>query len=650
MDCLQTILKKYWGYTSFRAQQLDIIRAVMARRDCVALLPTGGGKSLTYQLPALAQDGVAIVITPLIALMRDQVEALRARGVKAVAINSAMSFAQIDIALDNCAYGDVKLLYIAPERIDTLVFRSRLRKMNVSLVAIDEAHCISEWGYDFRPSYLRIASLRELLPGVPFLALTATATTVVLDDIIRHTALCDPLIFRASFARANLSFVVREVENKYEQMLRIVDKVAGSGIVYCRTRKQTQEVADFLASRAESATFYHAGLDPRLRTKRQEQWRSGDVRIIVATNAFGMGIDKADVRFVIHFAPPASIEAYYQEAGRAGRDGQRAWAVMLYNAADEVAIDRRLELEFPPVKEIKRIYDALFNFLQISIGGGKNEIYDFDLMAFAVYSKTFSLTAYNALKILELGGYMTLTDQAEHKTRIMFRIQRDDLYRFRVENAMMDRFLTILLRNYTGLFSDFVAVDEAFLASATGYTELRVVELLLTLSRAQIIKYIPRRVSPLIVFDQERLPIADVLISAPIYARRREQSALRSAAVVAYAQNRTLCRSVILQNYFDERLATPCGVCDVCLAKKAAQDSPCDSPPANSPTIQEQVMELLRSAVEYDLRSMVSAIDGPASVALLALRDMIARGQIEQLGSGVLKIKIPCKNSGKERD
>ncbi|MEF9950621.1 MAG: RecQ family DEAD/DEAH box helicase, partial [Mucinivorans sp.] len=255
MDCLQTILKKYWGYTSFRAQQLDIIRAVMARRDCVALLPTGGGKSLTYQLPALAQDGVAIVITPLIALMRDQVEALRARGVKAVAINSAMSFAQIDIALDNCAYGDVKLLYIAPERIDTLVFRSRLRKMNVSLVAIDEAHCISEWGYDFRPSYLRIASLRELLPGVPFLALTATATTVVLDDIIRHTALCDPLIFRASFARANLSFVVREVENKYEQMLRIVDKVAGSGIVYCRTRKQTQEVADFLASRAESATF-----------------------------------------------------------------------------------------------------------------------------------------------------------------------------------------------------------------------------------------------------------------------------------------------------------------------------------------------------------------------------------------------------------
>lgn len=633
MDQLQTILKKYWGFSEFRPLQREIIERVMAGHDTVALLPTGGGKSLTYQLPAIAMQGVTIVITPLIALMRDQVEALRKRGVNAVAINSSMNFAQIDVALDNCVYGDVKLLYIAPERIDTLIFRSRLRKMTVAMVAVDEAHCISQWGYDFRPSYLRIASLREALPDVPFLAVTATATDIVLQDIIKHAALNSPKVFRASFARANLSFVVRHTENKYEQLLRIAQKVDGAGIIYCRTRKQSQDVAEFLVSRGFAADFYHAGLGYRLRSAKQSDWMSGRTRVIVATNAFGMGIDKADVRFVAHLAPPDSIEAYYQEAGRAGRDGARSWAVMLYNATDRTAVDRRIEMEYPPIAEIKRIYEALFNFLQISIGGGKQEIYDFDLMKFSIYSKTFSLTAYNALKILELGGYLTLTDEMEHSTRIMFRVQRDDLYRFRVENQALDSFLKILLRSYTGLFSDFVAVDEAFLAAASGYTERRVVEMLLTLSRAKVIRYIPRRRSPLIVLDEERLPVEDLLIPSSIYARRREQSELRSTAVIQYAEQQSLCRSVVLQNYFDEQTATPCGVCDVCLSRREQYDAS-----TVLVEVEAEIMERLRSAEQYDLRSLVASIDGRASVALNAVRRLIAQGKIKQNSSGTLSV------------
>ncbi|MEG3047829.1 MAG: ATP-dependent DNA helicase RecQ [Mucinivorans sp.] len=634
MDSLHIILKKYWGFDSLRAEQGEIIRAVMAGRDTVGLLPTGGGKSLTYQLPAMALDGLAIVITPLIALMRDQVERLKSRGINAVAINSSMSAQAIDIALDNCAYGDVKMLYIAPERIDTLIFRSRLRKMNISLVAVDEAHCISEWGYDFRPAYLRIASLRELLPGVPLLALTATATKVVLQDIKLRLVLSDPLVVNASFARPNIAFVVRCVENKYEQMLRVVSKVAGAGIVYCRTRKQTEQVAEFLVSRGVKADFYHAGLDFRLRTARQEQWMNGMNRVIVATNAFGMGIDKADVRFVLHFSPPASIEAYYQEAGRAGRDGVRSWAVMLYNDTDRVSIDRRLELEFPPIDEIKRIYEALFNFLQITVGGGKDEVYDFDLMAFSIYCHAFSLTALNALKILELCGYLTLTDEAEHATRIMFRVQRDDLYRFRVENVALDHFLMTVLRNYTGLFSDFVAVDEAFLAAASGYTERKVVEMLITLSRAKVIKYIPRRRTPLIVFDEERLPASDVLIPAAVYARRREQSAQRAGAVVDYAQQQTECRSVVLQHYFDEPHAVPCGVCDVCLAKRAEDRS------SQVVDIQREIMELLRRGERYDVRSVVARIGGVSAEVVGVIRGMMDDGRIEQLPDGQVRIKV----------
>lgn len=633
---LYTILKKHWNFSQFRPLQLDIIKTVISGSDCVALLPTGGGKSLTYQIPALAMDGVAIVITPLIALMKDQVEALRKRGVNAVSINSSMTFSQIDAALDNCVYGDVKLLYIAPERIDTLVFRSRLRRMNVSLVAIDEAHCISQWGHDFRPSYLRIGALREVLPEVPFMALTATATEVVLKDISFHLKLRDPRIFRASFARQNLSFAIRTTENKLEQILRIATNINGSGIVYCRTRAATEQVADFLRQHSISADFYHAGLGYNVRSAKQNDWMKGRVRVIVATNAFGMGIDKPDVRFVVHHQIPASIEAYYQEAGRAGRDGERSWAVVVYSPQDAVAAARRIELEYPPLDEVRRIYEALFTFLKISIGGGKDEIYDFDLMQFAGYARVFSLTAFNAIKLLELNGYMTLTDEMDNPTRLKFRVSRDDLYKFRVDNADLDNFLKIVLRTYTGLFSDFVAIDEGYLARVSGFAEHTVVKMLLTLSRAKILSYIPRRRSPLIAFQEERLPKGDLLIAPETYSGRRIQSQLLAAAMVHYAEQTEGCRSVVLQNYFDEHTATQCGVCDICMAR-ARQKLPAIDTRIDVERARKAVLEILHKDPKTDIQSLMRLMGGSASVAISAIRSLIANGEIRQNSNGTFQ-------------
>ena len=621
MDRALDLLKKHWGHSSFRPLQREAIEAVVGGRDAAVLLPTGGGKSLTYQLPALLLDGVAVVVTPLIALMRDQVGALKARGIKAVAVHSGMTFHQIDTALDNCVYGDVKLLYIAPERLDTLVFRSRLKKMTVSLVAVDEAHCISQWGYDFRPSYLRIGALREALPGVPFLAVTATATPRVLDDILKYCKLDNPVVLKGSYERKNLSFVVRAASNKYEQLLRVAEKVDGSGIVYCRTRAQTEQVADLLRARGVAADFYHAGLDHRLRTLRQADWTNGTTRVVAATNAFGMGIDKADVRFVVHMAPPDSLEAYYQEAGRAGRDGRRAWAVLLYHPDDRAAVGKRLETEYPPLDEIRRVYESVFNFLQVSIGGGRDEIYDFDLMAFAAYAKVYSLRAYSAIKILELGGYMTLVDEMDHSTRIAFRISRDDLYRYRVETPAMDSFLKILLRSYTGLFADFVAVDEAYLAAASGFTERKVVEFLLALSRAKIIRYIPRRRTPVIVFHEERLPLKDVRIAPEIYTHRLEQSRARAEAVWGYVENTTECRAALLRDYFGDLNAAPCGVCDLCLENKA------DYAPAIRRALQERENRA-------PLGELVASVDGPAEQVVEAIKKMIRQRIVVQHEDG----------------
>lgn len=632
---LYGILKKYWNFDEFRPLQKEIIDSVIGGRDTVALLPTGGGKSLTYQIPAIALDGVAIVITPLIALMKDQVEALKRRGVNAVAINSSMSYGQIDAALDNCVYGDVKLLYIAPERIDTLVFRSRVKRMNVSLLAVDEAHCISQWGHDFRPSYLRINSLRDVLPQVPFMALTATATEVVLADICKQLSLAEPALFRRSFARPNLSFAVRITENRLEQILRICTNIAGSGIVYCRTRADTEQVADYLRTAGLSADFYHAGLRYDMRSAKQNAWMKGQMKVVVATNAFGMGIDKPDVRFVVHHQIPASIESYYQEAGRAGRDGQRSWAVVVYSPTDAAAAQKRIALEYPPIEQVRRIYDALFNFLQISIGGGKDEVYDFDIMRFAGYANIFSVTAYNAIKLIELNGYMTLLDEMDYPTRIKFRVGREDLYRFRVDNADLDSFLKILLRTYTGLFTDFIAIDESYLERVSGFAEHTVVKMLLTLSRSRILSYIPRRRTPLIAFHEERLPKADLYITPATYAVRRVQSELLVTSMVQYAEQSDICRSVVLQNYFDEHTATPCGICDVCLAGKNSQTSAADHL-KNIEVVKSTILESLIDNQNIDIQALMRLVGGNSSLVTVALRSLIASGAITQTPCGTL--------------
>ncbi len=627
MPHLQQILETNWRHKEFRPLQREIIESVMAGADTVALLPTGGGKSITYQLPALALPGIAVVITPLIALMKDQVDALRKRHINAVAVHSALQPHEVDRLLDNCVYGGVKILYIAPERIDTPMFRSRLRKMEVSLVAVDEAHCISEWGYDFRPSYLRIKELRDQLPGVPFLALTATATRQVLDDICGQLRLNEPRVFRAGFARPNLRFVLREGENKLDQLLRVVRGVEGSGIVYVRTRRAAEEVAAQLMQEGISADFYHAGLGHRLRNAKQEDWTRGRLRIIVATNAFGMGIDKSDVRFVVHHQMPASLEAYYQEAGRAGRDGLPAYAVLLYQGADVAAAERRIALEYPPLDTIRQVYEALFNYLQVPVGEGKNQLFDFDLMAFATRFKFFSLTAYNALKILELNGYLTLTDLMENPTRIQFRISREELYKLQVDRTDLEGFIKGVLRMYTGLFTDLVPIDEGEIARRSGYTEERVVQMLYRLSVMRVIRYIPRRNSPLVVLEQERLPTADLTILPQTYDRRRELSQLRAAAMVEYAENRTQCRSVVIGHYFDEADPEPCGVCDVCLERKTTPTAA----EHRLHAVEERVLERLNSLEAGEtiaLRQLVAAIPGSSMRVLTAIRRLVAEGKV----------------------
>lgn len=624
------ILHRVWGFNDFRPLQREIVDSLLCGHDTVGLLPTGGGKSITFQVPALMCEGVAIVITPLIALMRDQVERLRKKHIEAAMINSSMTFSQIDATLDNCIYGDIKLLYIAPERIDTLIFRTRLSRMRVSLVAVDEAHCISEWGHDFRPSYLKIGELRESLPEVPFIALTATATDAVLKDIKYYLKLRDPKVFRDSYARGNISFVVRHTTNKFEQLLTIVRNVQGCGIVYCRTRKGTEDVADFLRSQNINADFYHAGLVAPMRNAKQREWSEGRVRVIVATNAFGMGIDKADVRFVVHYEMPQSIESYYQEAGRAGRDGLPSWAVLLYENRDRERLSKRMQLEYPPLKDIKTVYEKLFNFLGVGIGEGKEQVFDFSLLDFAAFAKIYSLTIHAALKIIELNGYIALTEELDNPTRIRFRVLRDELYKYRVENRDLDNFLKILLRNYTGLFADFVAIDEGFLSKVSGFMEAAVVKMLLTLSRDKIINYIPRRRTPLVALLEERLPIEDMLIAPATYASRRSLGELRGLSMADYAEQSQKCRARVLREYFDETGVEDCGSCDVCRAGRASTMEQ-KSSEAELKTI---VMQMLARSERMDMAEIVRRLRTTPDVALRVLRGLMSDGVIKQVADG----------------
>lgn len=564
MNIYQQILTKYWGYPNFRTLQDDIIKSVGNGNDTLGLMTTGGGKSITFQVPALAKDGLCLVITPLIALMKDQVANLVKRGIKAIMVYSGMTKNEIDVALENCIYGDYKFLYLSPERIGSELFKIRVQKMNVNMVAIDEAHCISQWGYDFRPSYLKIAELRDLLPDVPFLALTATATPEVVEDIQEKLLFRKKNVLKTSYERKNLVYIVREVEDKQKYLLKIIGNVKGSGIVYVRTRKKSKEIKDFLKNNQISAEHYHAGLSNKIRTQKQTDWTRSKFRVMVATNAFGMGIDKADVRFVVHFDLPDSLEAYFQEAGRAGRDGERAYAVLLFNSADEKKLDQQVKSNFPEISQIKRVYEALGNYFQIPVGSGKNGVFDFNIADFSSKYKFNLVNAYNSLKFLGREGYLELTEEINNPSKVHFLIDRDDLYKFQVANVKFDGFIKLLLRSYTGIFTEYVSINERSLAQNANVHIDIVYQYLSKLNNMKIIRYIPQKKTPLIIFTEERLDQKSLFISKENYKKRKERFVSRIESVIDYASNQDLCRSQVLLSYFGEKDSNPCGKCDVC--------------------------------------------------------------------------------------
>ena len=568
LDKFEEILKQYWGYSHFRSIQRDVIESVYNGNDTLALMPTGGGKSITFQVPALAMEGTCLVITPLIALMKDQVENLKKRGINAIAVHSGLTRHEVDVALDNCAYGEVKFLYLSPERTTTELFRERLRKIKVSMVAVDESHCISQWGYDFRPSYLRIAELREIIPEpVPFLALTATATPEVVEDIQQKLKFRNHMVFSMSFARENLVYLVRKVEDKSKHLVKIAQSIPGSGIVYVRNRSKTREIALMFQKEGISADFYHAGLTMEVRNARQNDWQTGKTKVIVATNAFGMGIDKPDVRFVAHVDLPDSPEAYFQEAGRAGRDLKLAYAVLLYNETDSQKIEQRVESNFPPIEEIKRTYQALGSYLNVAIGAGKGETYDFNLMDFCSAYKLNSAKAYSSLKILEREGYLELTDELDNPSRIMFIASKQELYKFQVAHADLDGFIKVVLRNFTGVFSQYVRIDEVYLARLAGIPVEKTFENLKSLSRHKIISYIPKKRTPLVIFIEERLDDKNLRIDPSSYRLLKSRFEDRAKAMLSYANNQTKCRSQILCEYFGQKDSYRCGKCDVCTSR-----------------------------------------------------------------------------------
>ncbi len=561
------ILLKYWGYDSFRPMQEEIIQSVLEGKDTLALLPTGGGKSICFQVPALMREGICIVVSPLIALMKDQVANLVKRGIKAVAVYSGQSASEIDISIDNCIYGDVKFLYLSPERLGSDIIRSRIAKMKVNLLAIDEAHCISQWGYDFRPPYLQIAEIREFLPQTPILALTATATRDVIKDICKKLEFKNEKIFVKSFERKNLVYAVLKEENKLERLYKICTKVKGTGIVYVRNRRKSKEIAQYLQKRKISADYYHAGLDAKTRDKKQSDWTSERIRIIVSTNAFGMGIDKPNVRFVVHLDLPDSPEAYFQEAGRAGRDEKKAFGVLLYNNSDLIDIDKFFENSFPPIDFIKNIYNALGNYVQLATGSGKDKSYDFSLSDFCIHYNLERITTFNALKFLEKQGYIMLSEAFSSPSRMIILITNEELYRFMVANASHENLLKTILRSYTGLFSDFTRIDEQDIGKRINNQPDEVHRQLKKLHHLRVIHYEPQNTKPRLTFIQGRIDIKDISISTINYAERKKFAALRIDAIKDYVSSQNICRSLILLKYFGETDALRCGRCDVCLER-----------------------------------------------------------------------------------
>ena len=571
---VQSILKKYWGYDDFRGIQREIIESIGAGKDTLGLMPTGGGKSITFQVPALAQDGVCIVITPLIALMKDQVSNLRRRGIQASAIYSGMSHDSILMTLENAVFGGVKILYVSPERIATSLFIEKLRHMKVSFVCVDEAHCISQWGYDFRPSYLSIADIRKELPNTPVLALTATATPEVIDDIQERLQFREKCVYKMSFARKNLAYVVRHTSNKLGQLIHILSSVNGAAIVYVRSRKRTKDYAEALNAAGISATFYHAGLENQEKDQRQKTWQEDKVRVMVATNAFGMGIDKPDVRVVVHIDCPDCLEAYFQEAGRAGRDGRKSYAVLLYDNTDRTKLQRRVADTFPDKEFIRQVYDQLAYFYQIGIGSGYNACFEFPIERFCRIYKHFPIPTVSALNILTRAGYIDFKEEDDMQARVMFCVERDDLYKLRGNEPQEDAVIVALLRNYTGLFQGYQYIDEGVIAQQCNLSQPQVYMILRTLTQKHILDFIPQKHIPFIRYAQRREESERLVISKAIYDDLKVRFAERIEKMLEYANCENICRSRMLLRYFGETDTEDCGQCDVCLNEKRAWTPP----------------------------------------------------------------------------
>ncbi len=623
---IKDILKQYWGHDEFRPLQEEIIQSVLDQKDTLALLPTGGGKSICFQVPAMVMEGICIVISPLIALMKDQVENLQKRGIQAIAIVSGMGKREIDIALDNCIYGPIKFLYLSPERLLSDLVKERIKYMNVNLLAVDEAHCISQWGYDFRPPYLHIAEIREIHPKVPVLALTASATEKVQEDILIKLNFKNRNIFRKSFERVNLSYSVLNQENKLQKLVDICNGVKGSGILYVRTRRDTVELAKYLNQNNIAAQYYHAGLNLEERAQKQNYWLNDQVRVMVATNAFGMGIDKPNVRFVVHYEMPESLEAYYQEAGRAGRDEKKAYAVMLYQQRDKIAFEKKFEQNFPDINYIKQVYHFLCNYLQIPFEGGLEVSYDFNLADFCSKFQLEVLSAISAIKFLEHDEYFILSENALLPSRLQVIVDGDDLYKFQVENAKYDSFLKSILRLYGGAFDQFIQIKEFDIAKKNGIAKSLVVSYLEELDKLEIISYQKQTDLPLLTFLKSRIPITDLIIDAVYYQERKLNYHQKMLSVLNFIE-KDVCRSIQLLEYFDETEVKKCGICDVCLAEKRNLQQNLNE------QIVKQITQLLSNQNQLTLKEILTSVKkGSEKEKLDLVRLMMDSGDLKKEG------------------
>ncbi len=630
MSGIRELLKQYWNYEEFRSLQEEIIRAVLSGKDTLALMPTGGGKSITYQVSALAMEGMGLVITPLIALMKDQVEDLKARNIPAEALYTGMAPDQVESVINKCIYNGIKFLYISPERLASEKFRTRLKQMQVGLIAVDEAHCISQWGYDFRPSYLRIAEVRTFFPQAPVLALTATATPEVVRDIQKQLNFREEYVLSKSFRRDNLAYVVRKVNNKLDELLHILSRVQGSAIVYVRKRDRAEELSRFLNENGIGSDFYHAGLSPLLREKKQEDWKDNLVRVMVSTNAFGMGIDKPDVRVVVHFDIPDSPEAYFQEAGRAGRDGQKAYAVLLCNEATVTALKERITQGYPDKSFIRRVYECLGNYFQIAEGAGEGFAFEFDVIDFIRNFKLDQVRTLSALNILQVGGYLECTTDVNSRSRICFLVSRERLDSYVPENEFTERLLILLMRRYAGIFVQYIYLNEQALADELGANRRRVYEALITLARVKIISYVPGNDRPYVVYHQPRLPVGYVTIGKEAYEDRKKAYEGKVREMVRYIEEPDTCRQLSLIRYFGQKETIPCGICDVCLQNK--------KPRPDRKAIRDSLLEIL-GRQDMELKALVREVQGDEKEVLAQIRGLLDENRIYYKTPILLSVK-----------